>query len=163
MTRESVSRGRKVTIQPMTMADLDEMMPIEEASYTVPWKRPMFESELKGNPFARLFVARDAEQSAPGGTLLGYVCFWVVFEELHLLNLSVHPDHRRMGVAEELGRWTLSYAKEEGARSATLEVRASNQAAKRLYEKLGFKVVAVRRGYYREPREDALIMSLSQW
>lgn len=159
MRREEVSRDRNVTIRPMTAADLDEVMPIEEGSYTMPWKRPMFEAELKGNPFARLFVARDAEQNA----LLGYVCFWLVFDELHIMNLSVHPARRRTGIGEELARWTLSWARENGARLATLEVRASNEAAKRLYGKLGFKVIAVRNGYYREPREDALIMTLSEW
>ena len=159
MKREGVSRGRNVTIQPMTPADLDEVMPIEAASYAVPWKRPMFEAELHGNRFARLSVARDSEQNA----LLGYVCFWMVFDELHLMNLSVHPEWRRMGIGEELARWTLSWAKESGARLATLEVRVSNEAAKRLYEKLGFKVAAVRHDYYREPREDAVIMNLSEW
>lgn len=149
----------KITIQPMTSADLDEVMPIEAASYTIPWNRPMFEAELHGNRFARLFVARDSEQN----TLLGYVCFWMVFDELHLINLSVHPDRRRMGIGEDLARWTLSWAKENGARLATLEVRASNEAAKRLYEKLGFKVVAVRHGYYHEPKEDAIIMNRMEW
>ncbi|HEY5593648.1 MAG TPA: ribosomal protein S18-alanine N-acetyltransferase [Nitrospiria bacterium] len=163
MKREGVSRGRNVTIRPMTPADLDEVMPIEEISYAVPWKRPMFEAELHGNPFARLFTARDSEPSASGGALLGYVCFWMVFDELHLMNLSVHPSWRRMGIGEELARWTLSWAKENGARLATLEVRDSNTAAKGLYEKLGFKVAAVRHGYYREPREDAVIMNLTGW
>ncbi len=166
MKREDVSQGRNVTIQPMTPADLNEVMPIEEVSYTIPWKRPMFEAELHGNPFARLFTARNSEPSASaasGGALLGYVCFWMVFDELHLMNLSVHPEWRRMGIGEGLARWTLSRAKENGARLATLEVRVSNEAAKRLYEKLGFKVTAVRHGYYRDPPEDALVMSLSGW
>ncbi len=162
INQEGISRGPNVTIQPMTTADLDEVMPIEEVSYTLPWKRPMFESELQGNPFARFFVARDFETSASGGTLLGYVCFWMVFDELHLMNLSVHPEWRRMGIGEELARWALTWAKDNGARLATLEVRASNEAAKRLYEKLGYKVVAVRQGYYREPREDALIMNRTE-
>ncbi|MBI3812303.1 MAG: ribosomal protein S18-alanine N-acetyltransferase [Nitrospirae bacterium] len=159
MKGERVSRVPNLTIRPMTPGDLDEVMPVEEVSYAIPWKRPMFEAELHGNPFARLFTARDSEQNA----LLGYVCFWMVFDELHLLNLSVRPDRRRIGIGEELARWTLSWARENGARLATLEVRASNEAAKRLYEKLGFKVVAVRQGYYREPKEDAVIMNLTEW
>ena len=142
----------------MTPADLDEVMPIEEKSHAIPWKRPMFEAELNGNQFARLFVARDSDRN----TVAGYVCFWMVFDELHIMNLSVHPDRRRIGIGEELARWTLSWARENGARLATLEVRASNEAAKRLYEKLGFKVAAVRHDYYREPREDAMIMNL-EW
>jgi ribosomal-protein-alanine N-acetyltransferase len=159
MKREGVSRGRNITIQPMTPADLDEVLPIEEVSYTTPWKRPMFEAELHGNRFARLLTARDSDQNI----LLGYVCFWMVFDELHLMNLSVHPDWRRMGIGEELARRALSSARESGARLATLEVRASNEAAKQLYGKLGFKVVAVRHGYYREPKEDAVIMTLTEW
>jgi [ribosomal protein S18]-alanine N-acetyltransferase len=159
MTREGVSRGRNITIQPMTPADLEEVLPIEEVSYTMPWNRTMFEAELHGNRFARLLTARDSEQNI----LLGYVCFWMVFDELHLMNLSVHPEWRRMGIGEELARRALSSAQEGGARLATLEVRASNEAAKRLYEKLGFKVAAVRHGYYREPKEDAVIMNLTEW
>jgi ribosomal-protein-alanine N-acetyltransferase len=159
MKQEGVSRGRNITIQPMTPADLEEVLPIEEVSYTTPWNRTMFEAELHGNRFARLLVARDSEQNI----LLGYVCFWMVFDELHLMNLSVHPEWRRMRIGEELARRALSSAREGGARLATLEVRASNEAAKRLYEKLGFKVAAVRHGYYREPKEDAVIMNLTEW
>jgi ribosomal-protein-alanine N-acetyltransferase len=118
----------------------------------------MFESDLQGNPFARFFVARDSER----GAVVGYVCFWKVFSELHLMNLSVHPDRRRLGIGETLGRWTLTWAGENDISLITLEVRASNEAAKRLYEKLGFKLVAVRRNYYRDPSEDALIMNWSE-
>jgi ribosomal-protein-alanine N-acetyltransferase len=158
MRHKEVNRDRKISIQPMTPADLDEVMPIEEASYTTPWKRSMFEADLQGNPFARFFVARDPEQ----GAVVGYVCFWKVFSELHLMNLSVHPGRRRLGIGEELGRWTLTWARENAVSLITLEVRASNEAAKRLYEKLGFKLVAVRRNYYRNPSEDALIMNWSE-
>lgn len=147
----------KIIIEAMTPDDLEEVAPIEEASYTTPWKRHMFETELKGNPFARLFVARDPVNH----TLLGYICFWLVFDELHLMNLSVHPDWRRQGIGEDLARWAMTWGRENGARLAMLEVRASNLAAKRLYEKLGFQVVAARSGYYREPVEDALIMNTS--
>ncbi|HUK55034.1 MAG TPA: ribosomal protein S18-alanine N-acetyltransferase [Nitrospiria bacterium] len=158
MRREEVKGDRKITIQPMTAADLDAVMRIEEASYTQPWKRSMFETDLRGNPFARFFVARDAD----AGAVTGYVCFWKVFAELHLMNLAVDPDRRRSGIGEELARWTLSWAGENGVRLITLEVRASNEAAKHLYDKLGFKRVGVRHNYYRDPREDALIMNWSE-
>ncbi|MBI3610918.1 MAG: ribosomal protein S18-alanine N-acetyltransferase [Nitrospirae bacterium] len=159
MSRKEVSKDRKVMIRPMTATDLDEVISIEAVSYTTPWSRRMFEAELAGNAFAHLFVARDPES----GALRGYVCCWVVFDELHLMNLSVHPEWRRLGIGEELARWTLSWAREQGARSATLEVRVSNEAARRLYEKLGFTVSAVRRDYYRDPKEDAQIMNRSKW
>jgi ribosomal protein S18 acetylase RimI-like enzyme len=112
MKQEEVSRGPNIMIRPMTPADLDDVMRIEEVSYTVPWKRTMFEVELNSNPFARLFTARNADLSIPGGALLGYVCFWMVFDELHLMNLSVHPDRRRMGIGEELAQWVLAWARE---------------------------------------------------
>jgi len=159
MKGERISRRRNITIQPMTPADLEEVLPIEAVSYSTPWNRTMFEAELHGNRFSRLLTARDSEQNS----LLGYICFWMVFDELHLMNLSVHPEWRRMGIGEELVRRALSLAREGGASLATLEVRASNEAAKRLYEKLGFKVAAVRRGYYLEPKEDAVIMTLTEW
>ena len=74
------------------------------------------------------------------------------------MNLAVHPDHRREGVGEELARWVLGMGQEKGCRIAMLEVRESNHPARQLYEKLGFKVTAVRPGYYRDPKEDALVM-----
>ena len=154
MKREEV----RLTIHPMNRADLDEVIAIEQVSYSKPWKREMFEAELEGNAFARFFVARDPDQN----TILGHICFWIVFEEMHLMNLAVHPARRRQGIGEQLARWAMAWVKDQGVGLATLEVRASNEAAKQLYEKLGFRVAAVRSAYYREPKEDALIMNLSQ-
>ncbi|HEY5649328.1 MAG TPA: ribosomal protein S18-alanine N-acetyltransferase [Nitrospiria bacterium] len=145
-----------VSITPMVREDLDGVLSIEKASYSVPWTRSMFEVEIKGNPFSVLLVSRDGE----GGPLTGYVCYWVVFDELHIMNLSVRPEYRRRGIGQALAAEAISDAWGKGVRLGTLEVRASNDAARGLYEKMGFKVEAVRKGYYREPREDALIMNL---
>jgi [ribosomal protein S18]-alanine N-acetyltransferase len=140
----------------MREQDLEEVLAIEKASFQTPWTRGMFLSELKANPFSHPVVARF-----PGVTkIIGYACFWIVFDELHLMNLAIHPDHRRRGIGEELARWVLSRGQEKGARTAALEVRESNRPARRLYEKVGFKEIAVRPGYYRNPKEDALIMLL---
>ena len=157
MTRPPADARTDLRIQPMTPEDLEEVFAIEEASYGWPWKRPMFEAELR-NPFARLAVLREG--AAPA--IRGYVCFWLVFDELHVMNLTVHPDSRRRGIGRRLAEWMLARGKEAGSRRATLEVRASNGAAIRLYEKLGFHTAAVRGGYYREPREDALIMERTE-
>ena len=151
------TRPMEINITPMIESDLDPILEIEAASFSTPWSRSMFLNELKSNPYSNLFVAREH------GTLIGYVCFWVVFDELHLLNLSVHPDFRRRGFGEKLARFVLQFGRAKGAQKASLEVRAGNLPAIGLYEKTGFKVAAIRPGYYREPREDALIMTLEGW
>lgn len=149
----------EIHIMPMVESDLDPVLSIEAASFSTPWSRSMFENELKSNPYSNLFVARERENE----TLAGYVCFWVVFDELHLLNLSVHPDFRRRGFGEKLARFVLQSGRGKGAQKASLEVRAGNLPAIGLYQKIGFKAAAIRPGYYREPREDALIMTLEGW
>ena len=158
MTQPSAHAMTETRIQAMTPEDLDEVLAIEEASYSLPWKRSMFETELR-NPFARPAALREGTDKA----IRGYVCFWLVFDELHIMNLTVRPDSRRRGIGERLSKWMLARGKEAGARLATLEARASNAAAIQLYEKLGFRRSAVRSGYYREPREDAMIMELTEW
>lgn len=152
-------RPMEIHIMPMVESDLDPVLSIEAASFSTPWSRSMFENELKSNPYSNLFVARERENK----TLIGYVCFWVVFDELHLLNLSVHPDFRRRGFGEKLARFVLQSGRGKGAQKASLEVRAGNLPAVGLYKKIGFKAAAIRPGYYREPREDALIMTLEGW
>lgn len=158
---------RGLTLAPMQESDLYEVMELEESSFTEPWTRKMFLGELRGNAFATNLVARAAED-VPGGAgfssgmLLGYVMFWVVFEELHMMNLAIRPEARRLGIGRRLVRHALSVGELRGARTALLEVRASNEAAIALYQDLGFVKKDVRRGYYDHPREDAVIMVLQK-
>ena len=102
---------------------------------------------------ARLYVARE-----PAGAVIAYCACWVVFDELHINSFAVDPAWRRRGVARALLRRVLEESAAAGVRSATLEVRRSNEAARRLYEGSGFKIEGTRRDYYQEPREDALIL-----
>jgi ribosomal-protein-alanine N-acetyltransferase len=152
-----------VILLPMQEGDLDEVLALEQASFTEPWTRKMFLGELRGNAFAVNVVARAGEagygMGLAAGTLLGYIMFWVVFEELHLMNLAVRPEARRRGLGAELARHALSVGAERGVRTALLEVRASNLAAIALYEGLGFARKCLRKGYYDRPREDAVIMT----
>jgi ribosomal-protein-alanine N-acetyltransferase len=153
-----------VKLEPMRESDLDEILPLEQASFTEPWTRKMFLGELQGNAFSTNLVARAGHAGfgpgLPGGALVGYVMFWVVFEELHLMNLAVRPEARRQGIGTELIRQALAVGADRGVRTALLEVRASNAAARAFYRKLGFVERNVRRGYYNHPREDAVIMVL---
>lgn len=153
-----------IRLEPMGESDLDEVLALERASFTEPWTRKMFLGELRGNAFSTNLVARAGDAGygpgLSGGALVGYVIFWVVFEELHLMNLAVRPEARRRGIGTELIRHALAVGGDRGARTALLEVRASNAAARAFYLKLGFFERNVRRGYYDHPREDAVIMVL---
>ncbi|MDE3018795.1 MAG: ribosomal protein S18-alanine N-acetyltransferase [Nitrospirota bacterium] len=141
---------------PAQLEDLDRLVAIEQQSFTAPWTRRMFEAEFQ-NPFSRLLAARLTSEGRPG-FIVGYLCWWVVFEEVRLMNLAVEAGRRRQGIAKALVLQALSAAQTEGAERAVLEVRASNLPAVRLYEELGFRHVAVRAQYYTDPIEDAVLM-----
>lgn len=143
-----------VVIEPMRLEDLDEVAALDATVSNPVWSREMFESELTSNQFAGFLVAR-----APGGRLCGYIGFWIVFEELHLLNVAVHPDWRRRGVATRLVHTVFEMAIAKGVIRALLEVRASNLPAQQLYARFGFQAIARRSGYYTKPSEEALIMA----
>jgi [ribosomal protein S18]-alanine N-acetyltransferase len=144
---------------PATLAELDGMVRIEEQSFSAPWSRKMFEAELSGNPFAQVWAAWSTGQPRRP-ELIGYVCFWVVFEELRLMNLAVVSSWRRRGTGRELVRRVLAWGCDNGARRALLEVRASNMAAMQLYQQAGFRVLGRRERYYTNPIEDAILMGL---
>jgi ribosomal-protein-alanine N-acetyltransferase len=143
------------TIDRSTEAELDTVVEIEQLSFPVPWARAAFADEL-ARPWARLELLRHA----PTGRVLGYCNYWLVADELHILNLAVHPEARRRGHAARLLRHMLEEARRSHARVVTLEVRASNAAAAALYRKLGFREVGVRPKYYANDGEDALLMDL---
>jgi ribosomal-protein-alanine N-acetyltransferase len=132
---------------------IDDVLAIEEASFTNPWTREMYLAELGNTGVSFCFLARDSD-----GRAAGFCSFWKVLDELHINNLAVMPDIRREGV----GSLLLSHVLREGARfgavRATLEVRRSNEPARQLYERFGFSIAGVRHGYYSNPIEDALIL-----
>jgi [ribosomal protein S18]-alanine N-acetyltransferase len=135
----------------MTEADLDAVVAIEAISATSPWSRETFAQEL-GIPFSRALVAER------GRGVVGYVVWWRVAEEVHLLTLAVAPEARRAGVGRALLRAVLHDGGEARAERVALEVAAGNAAALALYASAGFVEVGRRRGYYGSDR-DAILMS----
>jgi ribosomal-protein-alanine N-acetyltransferase len=148
-------------IEPATVESLPDILQIEEACFSAPWTRKMLEAELNGNLFAHFLLAKRAPQGEADvvGTI-GYLCFWVVFEEIRLMNLAVIELMRHKGIARALVTQALEIGLGQGATRAVLEVRASNQAARGLYHSLGFRGGTTRPAYYTNPLEDALLMEL---
>lgn len=143
-----------ITIAPVVSGhDLDAVLTIEAESFTSPWTREMYLAELQNPAVSHLLVAKD-----PTGQVTGFCGFWCVADELHINNLAVLPEHRRQGIASAILSRVFAEGRRAGAARATLEVRRSNHIARRLYERFGFTVAGVRRGYYRQPDEDALIL-----
>jgi [ribosomal protein S18]-alanine N-acetyltransferase len=132
---------------------IDEVLIVEEASFTNPWTREMYLSELENRTISFCYLARNDE-----GLVIGFCSFWRVLDELHINNLAVLPEFRRSGVASTLLAHVLAEGTKLGTHRATLEVRRSNDPARMLYERFGFSVAGVRRGYYTNPVEDALIL-----
>ncbi len=137
-------------IRPLRKDDLDAVLAIEKTTFTVPWSRKAFEGELN-HPFAVAMVATQND------TVIGYILGWVVVNELHITNVAVHPHQRRLGIGEALVRAAIG--KGENILEIFLEVRQSNLAAINLYRKLGFQEIGIRKNYYAEEGEDAILMS----
>lgn len=142
-----------VYIREMYPDDISEIVSIERLSFSTPWSETSFRSEI----YSRYSVTRVAELN---GVIVGYICVKHVADECHLLDLAVHPDYRRRGIARALLDDVIQELRIEGCRFFYLEVRSSNYAARKLYEKFGFNMVGVRKGYYVNPAEDAVIMML---
>jgi ribosomal-protein-alanine N-acetyltransferase len=145
----------RIEIRGMTERDLDEVMQIERRSFPTPWSRRLFERELL-LPYAKAFVALEI----PPNQVVGYICFWLVAQETHILNLAAHPGRRRRGIGARLLRYGVNYCREKGAQEITLEVRRSNYQAISLYRNFQFQPQGIRRHYYSDSGEDAVIMSL---
>jgi len=146
-----------LVIEPMRREDLPDVLAIEVASFSLPWTEEMFVNELGPETLAAMLVARVPGAGAPP-PVVGYICVWLVSDELHINNLAVHPRWRKRGIARELLRAGLEHGRRGGAGAAFLEVRASNLAAQGLYRQFHFEPVGVRPRYYTHPVEDAVIM-----
>ncbi len=141
-----------VRISRMQLSDLDEVMEIEKVCYPTPWSRRAFVGELTENVYAHYIVAQAGDE------LIGYAGMWVILEEAHVTNVSVHPKHRRMGLGKRLLYELIERARNLGAARMTLEVRPSNHVARTLYSQTGFVECGRRKGYYTDTQEDAIIM-----
>jgi [ribosomal protein S18]-alanine N-acetyltransferase len=157
MTPPTPNDRLPVRVERMAEADLQAVLSIEEASFASPWARQIFLDELYNNQVAQLFVARVRE-GASRGAVVGYTCVWVVVDEIHITNFAVHPDCRRQHVGHQLLAGVMTWASDLGCRKGVLEVRTSNRGAQRLYAQFGFAPVAVRKRYYSDNQEDAIVM-----
>lgn len=142
-------------IREMTLEDIPAVLEIDRVSFSNPWPERSYRYELTENPAAQLFVAKLDD-----GAVIAYLGYWLIGDEVHISTFAVQPDLREQGIGEDLLKSALAEAAEKGARIATLEVRESNDPAIALYEKLGFKVIGSRKGYYRDNSEDAILMTL---
>ena len=143
----------RVELRRLEMRDLNAIERIERASYPTPWSRSMFASEL-AKPSSICLGAFDLETDE----LAGYLVISRYVDAWHVMNVAVAPEHRRQGIATTLLERLFELTAGRGRRGYTLEVRVSNVGAVALYSRLGFKPRGVRRGYYTDNREDALIM-----
>jgi ribosomal-protein-alanine N-acetyltransferase len=142
-------------IRKMTLDDVEQVVAIDRVSFSLPWPERSFRFELTDNPASRCWVAEV------DGKIVGMIVVWLIVDEVHIATIATHPEFRRQGIAKTLLSYALQHMGSEGAQSSFLEVRASNLAAQDLYRKFGFEESGVRRRYYRDNDEDAILMTLS--
>jgi [ribosomal protein S18]-alanine N-acetyltransferase len=138
----------------MVLEDLPQVLEIESTSFPQPWSWGLFQQELEFNQIANYLVVCQWD------TVLGYVGVWLIVGEIHITTIAVRPTHRRKGIGERLLIAVIALALDHKAQVITLEVRESNLEARAMYKKYGFVEVGLRRHYYSETGEDAILMSL---
>jgi ribosomal-protein-alanine N-acetyltransferase len=143
-----------MTIRKMALDDIDQVLAIDEASFSLPWPARSFHFEVTNNPASRSWVAEI------DGQVVGMLVAWMIVDEIHIATIATHNDFRRQGIGEKLLIHTLKSAKGEGAVTSFLEVRESNRFARQMYNKFGYVEVGRRRHYYKDNNEDAILMSL---
>lgn len=136
----------------MKEEDIDQVLEIEHASFTTPWSREAFHNELNVNKFAKYIVLEADEK------VVGYCGVWIVVDEAHVTNIAILPEYRGKKLGEALLLTLVEFAKTMGAKSMTLEVRVTNNVAQSLYRKFGFQRGGLRKKYYSDNQEDAIVM-----
>ncbi len=145
----------EIRIRPMKSEDIPRVYEIDKASAALYWPERSYHFEVEKNESSRPFVAVDRD-----GTIHGFIVFWLIIDEAHLANFAVNEEVRCMGVGRALLNHGLRACYEGGARVSFLEVRAGNAPAVHLYETTGYHTEGVRKGYYQDNHEDALLMNL---
>lgn len=158
MDQDSTSSPRDYSawrICPLRETDLDALMAIEVYSFPTPWKRGMYEQDLRTNSHSRFYCVKHSASDE----LAAYIGSWFIYEEAHVGTIATKREYRGLRLAEQLIAYTALNAQNEGLSYMILEVRVSNLSAIRLYQRLGFEQVGLRRGYYTDTGEDALLMT----
>lgn len=141
----------EITLSLMDKDDIDDVLIVSSLSLKESWSHSSFLKELE-NPLAKYIIAKY------GGKVVGFAGVWVIIDEGDITNIAVHPDFRRHNIGSKLLSSLIEHSKEWGCKALTLEVRASNLAAQNLYEKFEFKQEGIRKKYYSDNKEDAIIM-----
>ncbi|MED3623218.1 ribosomal protein S18-alanine N-acetyltransferase [Neobacillus thermocopriae] len=136
----------------MREEDINQVYEVEKASFTTPWSIEAFYNELYNNKFAVYIVVEQDHR------VIGYSGMWLVIDEAHVTNVAILPEYRGRKLGEAMMRKLMAVAREMGAKSMTLEVRVTNEVAQSLYRKLGFQNGGIRKNYYSDNQEDALVM-----
>lgn len=139
------------SIVEMTENHLEDVLNISGLSFNIPWSRDSYEKELK-NPLAKYLTAIN------GDKVLGYGGMWIIIDEAHITNIAVAPLYRQQGIGASILEAMIKKAEEQGVTAMTLEVRSSNLAAQKLYHNFGFINKGIRKAYYEDNHEDAVIM-----
>lgn len=142
----------KIAVRKMEMTDVPEVMKIDSLSFPAPWTREIYEQELTKNDYAHYFVMTKGDE------IIGYVGMWLVFDDAQITNIAVHPQYRGKSIGEKLFGFALSFAFQRGAQKLSLEVRPSNYVAKSMYKKFGLQKGGIRKNYYPDNGEDAIVM-----
>lgn len=152
--------GNQVVLRPMVLADVDQVMAIEQVSFPTPWPQEAFVYELTRNSNAECWVA-EITPGIQGPQVVGSTIIWLGPDAAHIGTLAIHPDYRRHGIGQSLLAKALIECHVRGANQAYLEARIGNAPAQALYRKMGFQPIGVEKKYYTDSDEDALIMLLS--
>ncbi|WP_300278481.1 ribosomal protein S18-alanine N-acetyltransferase [Peptacetobacter sp.] len=148
---ESKVKISELVIREMTINDVDGVFEVEKNCFEDFWSKQSFIDEIKNNN-ARYLVAQN------GSKIVGYIGIWLILDEGHITNVAVHSDYRGLKIGNELLKEMVNLCKENNIIAMTLEVRKSNEIAQNLYKKYGFKMAGIRKEYYSDNREDAIIM-----
>jgi ribosomal-protein-alanine N-acetyltransferase len=149
----------ELSIRRMAVSDLEHVMRVERLAFKNPWSAELFQRELS-HDWSTILIAAPPGTGPGEPSIFGFLIYWVVHDEVHILNIATDPLHRRKSVARRLMMATLEQSRARGARLVTLEVRRSNLPATTLYRDLGFRAVGIRPNYYADEGEDAVVMNL---
>lgn len=141
-----------VIFRKMTIEDIDQVHAIESSSFSLPWTKESFYYEMTDNEHAYYIVAEEANR------LIGFCGMWLIMDQCHITNIAISPEERGKKLGERLMKEAIEVAKSNGAKTMTLEARVSNHVAQNLYRKLGFQNGGIRKRYYSDNLEDAIVM-----